>query len=38
MYALLKNDIDVQKISIYYYQTYNFYKIFYNLDYIQFFV
>jgi len=35
MHALLKNDIDVQKISIYYYQSYNFYKIYYNLDYIK---
>ena len=35
MHALLKNDIDVQKISTYYYQNYNFYKIFYNLDYIK---
>ena len=35
MYALLKNDIDIQKISIYYYQSYNFYKIYYNLDYIK---
>ena len=35
MHALLKNDIDVQKILIYYYQSYNFYKIYYNLDYIK---
>ena len=35
MHALLKNDIDVQKISTYYYQNYNFYKIYYNLDYIK---
>ena len=35
MHVLLKNDVDIKKISIYFNQNYNFYKIYYNLEYIK---
>ena len=35
MYALLKHIVDIKKISYYYNQNYNFYKIYYNLEYIK---
>ena len=35
MYALLKKDVNTKNISIYFNQNYNFYKIFYNLEYIK---
>ena len=35
MYVVLKNDINTKNISIYYNYTYNFYKIYYDLDYIK---
>ena len=35
MHVLLKKDVDIKKISIYFNQNYNFYKIYYNLEYIK---
>ena len=35
MYALLKKEVNTKNISIYFNQNYNFYKIFYNLEYIK---
>ena len=34
MYAILKN-VDISNITIYYNNNYNFYKIYYDLDYIK---
>ena len=35
MYALLKKEVNTKNISIYFNQNYNFYKIYYNLEYIK---
>ena len=35
MHVLLKKDVDIKKITIYFNQNYNFYKIYYNLEYIK---
>ena len=35
MYVVLKNDIDINNISIFYNYSYNFYKIYYDLNYIK---